>query len=91
MKQSVGARLYDSGAFIVTDESIKGKKPNHRILLSEFGSANFLRSLKAQIVSQYPGARVKPGTLGTLASLIYGGVKRGNFPASFGITSSVAF
>jgi len=88
MKQSVGARLYDSGAFIVTDESIKGKKPNHRILLSEFGSANFLRSLKAQIVSQYPGARVKPGTL---ASLIYGGVKRGNFPASFGITSSVAF
>ena len=63
MKQSVGARLYDAGAFIVTDESIHGKKPNHRILLPEFGPANFLRSLKAQILAQYPGANVQPGSL----------------------------
>lgn len=63
LKQSVGARLYDAGAFIVTDETIKFSKPNHRIPLPEFGSANFLRGLKAQILSHYPGARVKPGTL----------------------------
>ena len=63
MKQSVGARLYDAGAFVVTDESIKGKNPNHRILLPEFGPANFLRSLKAQILSQYPGASLKRGSL----------------------------
>jgi hypothetical protein len=62
MKQSVGARLYDAGAFIVTDESIKGRNPNHRILLPEFGPANFLRSLKAHILSHYPGAAVKPGS-----------------------------
>ena len=66
MKQSVGARLYDAGAFIVTDESIHGKKPNHRILLPEFGPANFLRSLKGQILAQYPGARVQPGSLASL-------------------------
>ena len=66
MKQSVGARLYDAGAFVVTDESINGKKPNHRILLPEFGPANFLRSLKAQILAQYPGAKVQPGTLASL-------------------------
>ena len=41
MKQSVGARLYDAGAFIVTDESINRKKPNHRILLPEFGPPIF--------------------------------------------------
>lgn len=63
LKQSIGARLYDAGAFIVTDESIANKKPNHRIPLEEFGSANFLRSLKAQILAHYPGARVKPGSL----------------------------
>lgn len=66
MKQSVGARLYDAGAFIVTDESINGKKPNHRILLTEFGPANFLRSLKAQILAHYPGASVKPGSVASL-------------------------
>ena len=66
MQQSVGARLYDAGAFIVTDESINGKNPNHRILLPEFGPANFLRSLKAQILAHYPGARVKPGTVASL-------------------------
>lgn len=63
LKQSVGARLYDAGAFIVTDESIAGKRPNHRIPLDEFGSANFLRSLKAQILAHYPGAKVKRGSL----------------------------
>ena len=66
MKQSVGARLYDAGAFIVTDESINGKNPNHRILLPEFGPANFLRSLKAQILAHYPGASVKPGSVASL-------------------------
>lgn len=66
MKQSVGARLYDAGAFIVTDESIASKMPNHRIPLPEFGSANFLRSLKAQILAYYPGAKVKPNTLAAL-------------------------
>ena len=63
LKQSVGTRLYDAGAFIVTDEGIARKKPNHRIPLEEFGSANFLRSLKAQILAHYPGAKVKTGSL----------------------------
>jgi hypothetical protein len=63
MKQSIGARLYDAGAFIVTDEKIAKKKPNHRIPLEEFGSANFLRSLKAQILAHYPGAKVKAGSV----------------------------
>lgn len=63
LKQSVGARLYDAGAFIVTDKSIAKKKQNHRILLEEFGSTNFLRSLKAQILAHYPGARAKAGSL----------------------------
>jgi hypothetical protein len=62
MKQSVGARLYDAGAFVVTDESIKASNPNHRIPLPEFGPANFLRGLKAQILAHYPGASVKPGS-----------------------------
>jgi Restriction endonuclease XhoI len=66
MKQSVGARLYDAGAFIVTDESISRKTPNHRILLPEFGPANFLKSLKAQILAQYPGANVQPGSLASM-------------------------
>jgi len=66
MKQSVGARLYDAGAFLVTDESITSKKTNHRIPLPEFGPVNFLRSLKAQILAHYPGAEVKPGTLAAL-------------------------
>ena len=61
MKQSVGARLYDAGAFIVTDEAIRGKNPNHRILVPEFGPANFLRSLKAQILAHYPGAGMDDG------------------------------
>lgn len=63
LKQCVGARLYDAGAFIVTDESIAKQSPNHRILLPEFGSANFLRSLKAQILAHYPSAEVKAGSL----------------------------
>lgn len=63
MKQSVGARLYDAGAFIVTDEAIAGKKINHRIPLPEFGPGNFLRSLKAQILAHYPGAKIKPGSI----------------------------
>ncbi len=63
MKQSIGARLYDAGAFIVTDETIAKQKINHRIPLLEFGAANFLRSLKAQILAHYPGARIKPGSL----------------------------
>ncbi len=54
LKQSVGARLYDAGAFIVTDESLAKKTPNHRIPLPEFGPENFLRSLKAQILAHYP-------------------------------------
>jgi hypothetical protein len=66
MKQSVGARLYDAGAFLVTDEVIMAKKPNHRIPLLQFGPANFLRSLKAQILAHYPGAAVKPDTLAAL-------------------------
>lgn len=66
LKQSVGARLYDAGAFVVTDESIKGKAPNHRILLPEFGPVNFLRSLKAQILAHYPGAATRPGSLASL-------------------------
>ena len=66
MKQSVGARLYDAGAFIVTDESLAAKKVNHRIPLPEFGSANFLRGLKAQILAHYPGAKVRKGTLAAL-------------------------
>ena len=63
MKQSIGSRLYDAGAFIVTDEAIAAKKINHRIPLPEFGSANFLRSLKAQMLAHYPGAKIKPGSL----------------------------
>jgi hypothetical protein len=63
LKQSVGARLYDAGAFVVTDESIKSKNPNHRIPMAEFGPTNFLRSLKAQILAHYPGARVIRGSV----------------------------
>lgn len=63
MKQSIGARLYDAGAFIVTDENIATKKINHRIPLPEFGSITFLRSLKAQILAHYPGAKVKRGSV----------------------------
>jgi hypothetical protein len=63
MKQSIGSRLYDTGAFIVTDEIIATKKINHRIPLPEFGSGNFLRSLKAQILAHYPGAKMKPGSV----------------------------
>lgn len=63
MKQSVGARLYDAGAFIVTDEDIKHATPNYRIPLPEFGPANFLRGLKAQILAHYPGASVGPNSV----------------------------
>jgi len=35
MKQSLGARLYDAGAFMVTDESLRTKKPNHRTVLNQ--------------------------------------------------------
>lgn len=63
LQQSIGARLYDAGAFIVSDDGIMNKRPNHRILMPEFGAANFLRSLKGHILAHYPGAAVKPGTL----------------------------
>jgi hypothetical protein len=63
MKSIIATRLYNAGAFIVTDEAIADNKVNHRIPLPEFGSANFLRSLKAQILSHYPGAKVKPRSL----------------------------
>lgn len=63
MKQCVGSRLYDAAAFIVTDETIASKKVNHRVPLPEFGAANFLRSLKAQILAHYPGAKAKKGSL----------------------------
>lgn len=66
LKQSVGSRLYDAGAFIVTDERISTNRPNHRIPLEEFGSANFLRSLKAQILAHYPTAKVKRGSLASM-------------------------
>ncbi|MEO7412155.1 MAG: PaeR7I family type II restriction endonuclease [Opitutaceae bacterium] len=66
LKQSIGSRLYDAGAFIVTDESLAAKKPNHRIPLPEFGPANFLRGLKAQILAHYPGAKVREGTLAAM-------------------------
>jgi hypothetical protein len=66
MKQCVGARLYDAGAFIVTDESIRRRIPNHRVLLPEFGPTLFLRSLKAQILAHYPGAKVKPGSFASM-------------------------
>lgn len=63
LRQSVGARLYDAGAFIVTDEAIRRSTPNHRVPLAEFGPLNFLRGLKAQILAHYPGARVKRGSV----------------------------
>ena len=59
MRQIVGARLYDAGAFIVTDESMATEKTNYRIPLPEFGPANFLRGLKAQILAHYPGAHLR--------------------------------
>jgi hypothetical protein len=58
--------MYDAGVFIVTDESIALVRQNHRIPMAEFGPANFLRSLKAQILAHYPGASIKPGTLAAL-------------------------
>ena len=63
LKQSVGARLYDAGAFLVTDESICTGRPNHRVLVPEFGPAAFLRTLKGQILAHYPNANVRAGTL----------------------------
>lgn len=66
LKQSVGARLYDSGAFIVTDESICNSRPNHRLTLPEFGSGNFLRSLKGQILAHYPEAKILPESVAAL-------------------------
>ena len=66
LKQSMGARLYDAGVFIVTDESLATTRKNYRLPMAEFGPANFLRSLKAQILAHYPGAAVKPGTLAGL-------------------------
>jgi Restriction endonuclease XhoI len=63
LKQCVGSRLYDTAAFIVTDESITNANPNHRIPFGEFGPVNFLRCLKAQILAHYPGAEVKTDTL----------------------------
>lgn len=66
LRQSVGARLYDAGAFLVTDVSIRRKNPNHRIVFPEFGPIHFLRSLKAQILAHYPGAAVTPGSLASL-------------------------
>jgi hypothetical protein len=63
LKQSLGARLYDAGAFIVTDESIAGASVNHRVPLPEFGPVNFLRGLKAQILAHYPATAVRKGSL----------------------------
>jgi hypothetical protein len=63
LRQSVGARLYDAGAFIVTDASLARRHPNHRIRFPEFGPEAFLRSLKAQIFAHYPGAAIKPGSM----------------------------
>ncbi len=63
LKQSVGARLYDAGAFIVTDEPMANCRPNHRLTLPEFGSGNFLRSLKGQILAHYPEAKVEPQSM----------------------------
>jgi hypothetical protein len=59
LKQSVGERLYDAGVFLVTNENISSENPNHRIPLPEFGPANFLRSLKAQILAHYPLAGIR--------------------------------
>jgi len=63
MRQALGSRLYDAGAFLVTDETISKQAINHRILVPEFGSASFLRSLKGQILAHYPNAKVKPGSV----------------------------
>lgn len=63
LRQSVGARLYDAGAFIVTAASLALQNPNHRIPIPEFGPVTFLRSLKAQILAHYPEAEVTPGTM----------------------------
>ncbi|HNC22630.1 MAG TPA: PaeR7I family type II restriction endonuclease [Opitutaceae bacterium] len=63
IRHAIGARLYDAGAFIMTDEAIKSQKVNHRIPAPEFGPANFLRSLKGQILANYPGAKVIPGSM----------------------------
>ncbi len=63
LRQCVASRLYDAGAFLVTDESISEKVINHRISVPEFGPANFLRSLKAQILAHYPDAKIKRGSL----------------------------
>lgn len=54
MRQSVGTRLYDAGALLVTDGSLKDQRPNHRILAPEFGPESFLRSLKAHLLAHYP-------------------------------------
>jgi len=51
---------------IVTDESLAAARHNYRVPMPEFGPANFLRGLKAQILAHYPGATVKPGTLAAL-------------------------
>jgi hypothetical protein len=66
LRQSVGARLYDAGSFVVSDEDIRDSDPNHRILDPDFGPANFLRGLKAHILAHYPGSAVRPGSLADL-------------------------
>lgn len=64
LKQSIGARLYDAGAFIVTDESIARKKAKPPRPAGGIRFCEFLqRSLKAQILAHYPGAKVKNGSL----------------------------
>ena len=61
MKQSVGARLYDAGAFIVTDEANHRKNPNHRILLPEFGPANFFAKSEGANSCALPGRQGQTG------------------------------
>jgi len=54
------------GATRALAPAIAGTKINHRIPLAEFGSPNFLGSLKAQILGHYPGAKVKPGSIASM-------------------------
>lgn len=54
LKQAVAKRLYDAGAFLITDETRIGKTPNYSIPSSDLGPGGFMRSLKAHIEAHYP-------------------------------------
>ena len=54
LRQAVAKRLYDAGSFLITDETLIGKKLNYSIPIPEFGPGNFMRSLKAHIEAHYP-------------------------------------